>query len=67
MATARSATSARVEFKAFRSQFACPKCKRTKFQRPFTLKKPICAHAGCEAQFEFTTTALLAAVPEGAT
>ena len=55
------------EFKAFRAQFACPKCKRTKFQRPFTLKKPICAHAGCEAQFEFTTTALPAAVPEGAT
>jgi hypothetical protein len=41
------------EFKAFRAQFACSKCKRTKFQRPITLKKPICAHAGCEAQFEF--------------
>ncbi len=41
------------EFKTFRSQFACKKCGRTKFQRPFTLKKPVCAHDGCEAQFEF--------------
>jgi ABC-type lipoprotein export system ATPase subunit len=41
------------EFKTFRSQFACKKCSRTKFQRPFTLKKPVCAHDGCEAQFEF--------------
>ncbi|WP_247320966.1 AAA family ATPase [Bradyrhizobium sp. 141] len=41
------------EFKAFRSQFACKKCSRRKFQRPFTLKKPVCAHDGCEAQFEF--------------
>jgi energy-coupling factor transporter ATP-binding protein EcfA2 len=41
------------EYKAFRSQFACKKCTRTKFQRPTTLKKPVCAHAGCEAQFEF--------------
>lgn len=41
------------EFKVFRSQFACKKCGRTKFQRPFTLKKPVCAHDGCEAQFEF--------------
>lgn len=42
------------EFKTFRNQFACKKCGRTKFQRPFTLKKPVCAHDGCEAQFEFT-------------
>lgn len=41
------------EFKTFRSQFACKKCGRMKFQRPFTLKKPVCAHDGCEAQFEF--------------
>lgn len=41
------------EFKAFRSQFRCKKCGRTKFQRPLTLKKPICAHDGCEAQFQF--------------
>jgi hypothetical protein len=46
------------EFKNFRRQFACKKCSRTKFQRPFTLKKPVCAHEGCEAQFEF------AAAPE---
>lgn len=48
------------EFKTFRSQFACSKCSRTKFQRPFPLKKPVCAHDGCEAQFEF------AAAPVGA-
>jgi ABC-type lipoprotein export system ATPase subunit len=47
------------EFKIFRSQFACRKCSRTKFQRPFNLKKPVCAHHGCEAQFEF------AAAPAG--
>ena len=41
------------EFKAFRSQFVCKKCNRTKFQRPLALKKPVCAHDGCEAQFEF--------------
>lgn len=44
------------EFKAFRSQFACKKCKRTRYQRPFQLKKPVCAHEGCEAQFEFAAT-----------
>ena len=47
------------EFKTFRSQFACKKCSRSKFQRPLTLKKPVCAHDGCEAQFEF------AAAPAG--
>jgi energy-coupling factor transporter ATP-binding protein EcfA2 len=46
------------EFKAFRSQFTCKKCNRVKFQRPFTLKKPICAHGGCEAQFEFAATSV---------
>jgi len=46
------------EFKAFRSQFTCRKCSRTKFQRPFTLKKPVCAHNGCEAQFEFAMPTL---------
>jgi hypothetical protein len=45
------------EFKAFRGQFACPKCNRTKFQRPFTLKRPVCSHEGCEAQFEFAASA----------
>lgn len=44
------------EFKAFRSQFACSKCLRTKFKRPFNLKKPVCAHEGCEAQFAFNAT-----------
>jgi hypothetical protein len=55
------------EFKAFREQFACPKCKRTRFQRPITLKKPICAHAGCEAQFEFAAAVLPTPVADGAT
>ena len=41
------------EFRSFRSQFICRKCSRTKFQRPVALNKPICAHGGCEAQFEF--------------
>lgn len=43
------------EFKIFRGQFACKKCNRTKFQRPFTLKIPVCEHDGCQARFEFTT------------
>lgn len=46
------------EFKAFRSQFVCKKCGRTKFQRPLELKKPVCAHGGCEAQFEFVAAGL---------
>jgi recombinational DNA repair ATPase RecF len=41
------------EFKAFRREFICKKCSRAKFQRPFTLKRPVCAHDGCETQFEF--------------
>ncbi|MDB5813850.1 MAG: hypothetical protein JWN23_967 [Rhodocyclales bacterium] len=45
------------EFKAFRSQFSCKKCSRTKFQRPFPLKRPVCAHDSCEAQFEFVAPA----------
>lgn len=44
------------EFKAFRAHFACGKCGRTRFQRPHTLKKPLCAHGSCEAQFEFAAT-----------
>jgi hypothetical protein len=46
------------EFKSFRDHFACPKCKRTKFQRPISLKKPVCAHGGCEAQFDFKAAAV---------
>lgn len=45
------------EFKIFRTQFTCKKCNRTKFQRPFTLRKPVCAYDGCEAQFEFAAPA----------
>lgn len=41
------------EFKTFRSRFVCKKCNRTRFQRPFTLKKPVCAHNSCETAFEF--------------
>ena len=41
------------EFRAFRDQFACKSCGRTKFLRPFPLKKPVCAHDKCEAQFAF--------------
>ena len=40
------------EFKAFRQQFECV-CGRTKYQRPFGLKKPVCAHDKCETQFAF--------------
>jgi hypothetical protein len=54
------------EFKAFRAQFSCQKCKRTKFQRPITLKKPICAHPGCEAQFDFMAVATPAPEAQGA-
>jgi hypothetical protein len=41
------------EFAAFRDQFTCPKCARTKFKRPYDLSKPVCAHEACETQFEF--------------
>lgn len=41
------------EFKAFRGQFTCRACGRTRFQRPFPLQKPVCVHTGCEAQFGF--------------
>lgn len=40
------------EFKAFRAQFECV-CGRTKYQRPFGLNKPVCAHDKCETQFAF--------------
>lgn len=42
------------EFRGFRAQFACPECNRTKFQRPYQLKKPVCAHRACETQFSFS-------------
>lgn len=45
------------EFRVFRGHFACKKCARTKFQRPMALKKPVCAHGGCEAQFAFAASA----------
>lgn len=40
------------EFRAFRTQFECV-CGRTKYQRPFGLSKPVCAHNKCETQFVF--------------
>ena len=42
------------EFKTFRDQFVCSNCGRKKFQRPVPLKKPVCAHEGCETQFSFS-------------
>jgi len=44
------------EFWAFKNQFVCPVCGRTKFKRPQGVNKPICAHEACEAQFEFATS-----------
>ena len=41
------------EFMAFRSQFACKSCGRQRFKRPVSLKRPVCAHEGCEFQFAF--------------
>jgi hypothetical protein len=46
-----------VEFRAFRDQFACPRCKRTKFKQPRELKRPVCAHEKCEVPFEFAAPA----------
>jgi energy-coupling factor transporter ATP-binding protein EcfA2 len=45
------------EFKYFRDHFVCPTCKRTKFKRPFALKKPVCAYGNCETQFAFPAAA----------
>lgn len=42
------------EFKAFRDQFVCNECNRSIFKRPITLRKPVCAHKGCETQFAFS-------------
>ena len=44
------------EFKAFSEQFQCV-CGRTKYQRPFGLNKPVCAHEKCETQFELKQAA----------
>lgn len=51
------------EFIAFRSQFNCDGCGRTKYQRPFPLSKPVCADGGCEMQFSFAGAAATAANP----
>ena len=40
------------EFTIFRRQFECV-CGRTKYKRPFGLKKPVCAHDKCETPFTF--------------
>lgn len=45
------------EFKVFRNYFSCPKCRRTRFKRSFDLRKPVCAKANCEAQFELCVPA----------
>lgn len=49
------------EFTAFRAQFGCPACKRTRFKRPHDFKKPVCSHENCEAQFAFPAPAPAAA------
>ena len=41
------------EFKTFRGHFACRECGRKKFQRPPGMKKPVCSHDACQAQFRF--------------
>ena len=51
------------EFKAFRGQFECV-CGHAKYQRPFGLSKPVCAHNKCEAQFAFKPLAAPAGVAE---
>lgn len=50
------------EFKAFRSQFECV-CGRSKYQRPFGLNKPVCAHDKCETQFAFKPLAAAGVTP----
>uniref|UniRef100_UPI000B17E547 hypothetical protein n=1 Tax=Caulobacter sp. CCH5-E12 TaxID=1768770 RepID=UPI000B17E547 len=45
------------EFVTFRSYFSCGVCERTRFKRPFDLKKPVCAHSACETQFSFKAPA----------
>lgn len=41
------------EFKTFMDQFVCPKCKRTRFQRPNSLNLPLCKNEKCEERFAF--------------
>lgn len=53
------------EFKAFRQQFECV-CGRIKYQRPFGLNKPVCAHDKCETQFAFKPSVAGAAAAEAA-
>ncbi len=44
------------EFKLFRELFVCPKCGRSRFSRPWQLKKPVCRHESCQTPFEFQAT-----------
>lgn len=53
------------EFKAFRKQFECV-CGRTKYQRPFGLNKPVCAHDKCETKFAFKTPVVGATAADAA-
>jgi hypothetical protein len=46
------------EFQFFRQHFACGSCRRTRFKRPLGLTKPVCAHDGCETQFQFTAVSV---------
>lgn len=41
------------EFKQFRDLFKCPACGRNRFERPGTLRLPVCR--GCQSPFGFVT------------
>lgn len=42
------------EFRFFRNQFVCPRCKKSRFKRPNALTKAVCMDGKCETQFAFT-------------
>ncbi|MFA7341094.1 MAG: hypothetical protein WC028_30200 [Candidatus Obscuribacterales bacterium] len=42
------------EFTEFREKFACPRCGKKRFQRPNSLRKPVCSATACETQFAFS-------------
>ena len=46
------------EFNEFRAMFKCPACARTRFERPTTLRLPVCRH--CQAPFDFTSAPVAA-------
>ena len=42
------------EFTEFRDRFTCSSCGKKRFQRPNSVRKPICSAAACETQFGFS-------------